>query len=77
MDNRGLAPRAPAVQQMANLLLVKRLDSSEEKLTVGKLWVKRFVQRQEALQSKYNRKYDYQRAKCEDLALIGDWFRLV
>jgi hypothetical protein len=77
MDNRGLAPRAPAVQQMANLLLAKRSESSEEKLTVGKLWVKRFVQRQEALQSKYNRKYDYQRAKCEDPALIRDWFRLV
>jgi hypothetical protein len=43
MDNRGLAPRALAVQQMANLLLAKRSESSEEKLTVGKLWVKRFI----------------------------------
>jgi hypothetical protein len=37
IDNRGLAPRAPTIQQIANLLLAKRLGSGEEKLIVGKL----------------------------------------
>jgi hypothetical protein len=35
------------------------------------------VQRHPALKSSYNRKYDYQRAKCEDPALIRSWFQLV
>ncbi len=25
----------------------------------------------------YTRRYDYQRARCEDPRLIGDWFKLV
>src|SRR5205809_901373 len=29
------------------------------------------------LKSKYNRKYDYQRAKCEDPELIRGWFECV
>ena len=33
--------------------------------------------RSDSLQSKYNRKYDYQRAKCEDPVIIRDWLRLV
>jgi hypothetical protein len=36
IDNRGLAPRAPAVKQMANLLLAKRSDINDKKSTVGK-----------------------------------------
>ena len=73
MDERGLPPRADYVQQMANLLQ-KRLNSNQ---TVGKRWVLNFVRRHQALKSRYNRKYDYQRAKCEDPTIIRDWFRLV
>lgn len=63
---------------MANLLLQKRSGSSQgNHSTVGKLWVHNFVRRHEALKSRYNRKYDYQRAKCEDLAIIRDWFHLI
>ena len=62
---------------MANLLLAKRSSHDEEKPTVKKQWVRKFVRQQEALQSRYNRKYDYQRAKCEHPTLIRDWFRLV
>ena len=29
------------------------------------------------MQTRYNRKYDYQRAKCEDPAIIREWFHLV
>jgi hypothetical protein len=35
------------------------------------------VKRYPELSSVYNRKFDYQRAKCEDLKLISLWFKLV
>jgi DDE superfamily endonuclease/helix-turn-helix, Psq domain/Tc5 transposase DNA-binding domain len=78
MDQRGLAPRSDTVRQMANLLLQKRSISNQSNCPeVGKLWVHNFIQRHIALKSQYNRKYDYQRAKCEDPTIIRDWFRLV
>src|SRR5450432_3507787 len=78
MDQRGLAPRPDSVRQMASLLLQKRSDSnSSSNSQVGQKWVYNFVRRHQALQTRYNRKYDYQRAKCEDPQIIRDWFRLV
>ena len=80
MDQRGLAPRPEYVRQMANLLIAKRSDSNpnpDPKSLVGERWVYNFVQRHQALRTRYNRKYDYQRAKCEDPQVIKDWFRLV
>jgi metal-responsive CopG/Arc/MetJ family transcriptional regulator len=60
MDERGLSPRSDTVRQMADLLLQKRSDSSQgNHPTVGKLWVHNFVRRHKALNSRYNRKYDY------------------
>src|SRR5450432_1782189 len=76
MDQRGLAPRPESVRQMADLLLEKRSNSNSNS-QVGKLWVYNFVRRHQALQTQYNRKYNYQRAKCEDPQVIRDWFRLV
>jgi hypothetical protein len=75
MDQRGLPVRSDSIRQMANLLLQKR--SQDNTLEVGRLWVYNFVRRNNSLQSKYTRKYDYQRAKCEDPTIIRDWFRLV
>ena len=78
MDQRGLPPRPDSVRQMANLLLEKRSDLGQGSGSgVGKRWVINFVRRHQALQTRYNRKYDYQRAKCEDLAIIRGWFHLV
>ena len=78
MDQRGLPPRPDSVRQMANLLIQKRSNSSQDNCpTVGKRWVINFVRRHQALQTRYNRKYDYQRAKCEDPVVIRDWFHLV
>jgi hypothetical protein len=72
LDSRGFAPRLASVEDMANLLLKLR-----EKKRVGKLWAHRFVQRQPALKTRFNRVYDFQRALCEDPRLIGGWFQLV
>ena len=57
---------------MANHLLRIRDAPS-----VGKLWAHNFVKRQPELRTRYTRRYDYQRAKCEDPKVIGEWFALV
>ena len=57
---------------MANRLLRER-DASP----VGKRWASNFVKRQPALRTRFNRRYDYQRAQCEDLDAINAWFLLV
>ena len=77
MDQRGLAPTSDTVRQMANIVLQKRSQNQANPPVVGKLWVHNLVKRHPALKSRYNRKYDYQRAKCEDPALIRPWFELV
>ena len=72
MDSRGFAPRLAGVEDMANYILKSRGGKR-----VGKLWAHRFIQRQPALKTRFNRVYDFQRALCEDSELIGSWFRLV
>ena len=72
LDSRGFPPRLRGVEEMANRLLADR-DASP----VGKRWASNFVRRQPDLKTRFNRRYDYQRAKCEDPAIIRHWFRLV
>jgi hypothetical protein len=60
------------VEEMANSLLADR-DASP----VGKRWAHNFVKRQPELKTRLFRRYDYQRAKCEDPSIIRGWFRLV
>jgi hypothetical protein len=57
---------------MANRLLADR-DASP----VGKRWASNFVKRQPELKARFQRRYDYQRAKCEDPTVVRNWFRLV
>ncbi|TVY75163.1 hypothetical protein Focb16_v005488 [Fusarium oxysporum f. sp. cubense] len=57
---------------MANRLLADR-----DELPVGKRWAHNFVTRHKELKMRFFRKYDYQRAKCEDPTIIRDWFRPV
>ena len=78
MDERGLPPRIAAVRRMANLLLTERVQPlSDDPPSVGENWVQRFIQRHPNLESKYTRKYDHQRALCEDPKIIRNWFDLV
>jgi len=69
---RAFCPRLCYVEDMANQLLRER-DASP----VGKLWAYNFVKRQPELRTRISRKYDYQRAKCEYLKIIREWFALV
>ena len=72
LDSRGFPSRLRFVEEMPNSLLADR-DASP----VGKRWAYNFVKRQPELKMRLFRKYDYQRAKCEDLSIIRSWFRLV
>ncbi|KJZ73072.1 hypothetical protein HIM_07456 [Hirsutella minnesotensis 3608] len=73
MDERGLPPTLPFVRRMADLLLRERVPDA----SVGKHWVSRFVDRHDVVVSKFLRKYDCQRAQCEDPVLLKAWFERV
>jgi predicted DNA-binding transcriptional regulator YafY len=79
MDSRGAAPRPSTVREMADLLLAARGSTrgSTPPLSVGQNWVTNFVKRHSDLSTRFSRRYDYQRAKCEDLKTISEWFSLV
>ena len=66
-----MAPRQDTIREMARLLLHEHGQAT----LPGKNWVYKFIQRHESIKAKYNRKYDYQRAKCEDPELIRPWFK--
>ena len=72
LGTRSFPPRLSDVEEMANQLLRVR-DASP----VGVNWSSNFVKRQPELRTRYSRKYDYQRAKCEDRKAIKEWFDLV
>jgi hypothetical protein len=72
LDSRGFPSRLSYVEEIANSLLTNR-DAPR----VGKRWAYNFVQRQLELKTRRSRRYDYQRAKCEDPTIIYGWFRLV
>ena len=75
MDSRGSAPRPSTVREMANLLLQQR--GTTPVISVGEKWVYNFVKRHPLLSSRFSRRYNYERAKCEDPKIIQGWFDLV
>jgi hypothetical protein len=72
LDSRSFPPRLSGVEDMANQLLRKR-DATK----VGVNWASNFVKRRPELTTRFTRKYDYQRAQCEDPDVIHIWFELV
>jgi hypothetical protein len=72
MDMRGSAPRPSMVRDMANILLRERNGQP-----VGTRWVYNYTNRHPELKSRYSRRYNYQRALCEDPRIIEPWFDLV
>ena len=65
LDSRGFPPRLRSVKDMADQLLADR-DASP----VGTRWASNFVKRHPELKTRFFRKYNYQRAKCEDPTVI-------
>jgi hypothetical protein len=74
-DTRGTPPRHSHVHEMANILLQE--DSKTPIKPVGKNWVTQFIKRHEPIQSRFARRYNYQRALCEDPKVIDDWFKML
>ena len=71
----GMSPNQVYIRQMAELVLKERVDGASSIL--GKHWVGNFISWHSKLKTRYNRKYDYQRAKCEDPKIMEAWFKLV
>ena len=69
IDSRGAAPRPAMVREMANILLAERCQQ-----TVGEKWVYNFINRYNELKTRFSRRYNYERAKCEDPKVIQEWF---
>ena len=67
LDSRGFPPRLRGVKDMADQLLADR-----DAPPVGTRWAHNFVKRHPDLKTHFFRKYDYQRAKYEDLTIIRD-----
>lgn len=76
LDRRGFPPLVIDVRRMADVLLAAR-GQNPPPPPIGQCWATRFVQAQSELQTKWNRKRDSQRAKCEDPVAFSAWFRLV
>jgi hypothetical protein len=70
IDSRGAVPRPSHVREIANLLLEARGFTPPP--SVGQNWVTKFVKRHPLLSSRFSRRYDYQRAKCEDPKIISE-----
>jgi hypothetical protein len=65
LDSRGFSPRLKEVADMANHLLISRGGKP-----VGVKWPSNFIARKPELKTRINRRYDYQRAQCEDPQII-------
>jgi hypothetical protein len=72
LDSKGFPPCLSGVEDMANRLLAER-----DARRVGTRWAHNFVKRHPELTTRFNRKYDYQRAQCKDPEVIRSWFALV
>ena len=73
-DERGYPLTVTGVRDAAKIVLEQRVGSD---CKIGINWPQRYINRRPGLKSRYSRSYDNQRARCEDPALVGAWFRLV
>ncbi|BCS23639.1 uncharacterized protein APUU_40083S [Aspergillus puulaauensis] len=71
-DMRGAAPRPSQVTEMANLIL--QADNPPGYTPLSKNWTTTFTRRRPEVKSRFARRYNYQRAKCEDPRVIRAWF---
>ena len=72
MDTHGAPPRPSHIQDMVNILLSNRGSSNIQ--SIGKNWVYNFIGCHDELKTWFFRRYNHQRAKCEDSKIIKKWF---
>ncbi|CAG8971695.1 hypothetical protein HYALB_00003163 [Hymenoscyphus albidus] len=86
IPQRDFRPRNQKLTDLEESALIQWMLSMEARgLPVRKdsirqmadLLLEKRTGRHDSLRTKYTRKYDYKRAKCEDPTIIRDWFRLV
>jgi hypothetical protein len=65
LDARGFPPQLAAVKDIADSLLAE-----QHRNPIGQNWAATFVKRRPKLKVKFNRKYNYKRALCEDPEII-------
>jgi hypothetical protein len=75
MDQRGAALRPSHMREIANILLAQRGSTSTQ--TVGEKWVYNFIKQHDEIKTQFSRRYNHQRAKCEDPKIILEWFNHV
>ena len=71
-DKRGAAPRPSQVEEMANIIL--QSENPSLYTPVGKNWVSILAKQREEVKSQFARKYNFERAKCEDPKVLQAWF---
>jgi hypothetical protein len=69
LDRRGLPPRHSLLREIANYFLSQHGDQR-----VGQKWVYNLIKRRPEIDSKFSRRYNYERAKCEDPEIIQEYF---
>lgn len=74
-DKRGFSIRPEFLRGMAQNLLQARLQ--DPSATLGVNWAYSFTKRRPEIQTRYNRRITYQRAKQEDPKVIKQWFATV
>lgn len=74
LDDRG-APWPSTVWEIADLLLAVRGSTPVQ--MIGEEWVYNFIKRHLELSTRFSRRYNYERAKCEDPKTISEWFNCV
>ena len=72
LATKGFPPQLSIIEDMANRLLAT-CDAPRVRSRQASNFVKRRVE----LRTRFQRKYDYQRAKCEDPEVIRSWFELL
>jgi hypothetical protein len=65
LATKGFPPRLYVMEDIANRIIATRNGER-----VGPRWATNFVRRRPELRTRFQRKYDYQRAKCEDPEVI-------
>jgi hypothetical protein len=75
LDIRGAAPRPSQVREMAYLILKEQSPTPPP--PIGKNWVTEFTKRRPEVKTRFARKYNRQRALCEDPKVIAPWFEKV
>jgi hypothetical protein len=57
---------------MADIILQE--ESPTPPQPIGKNWVTEFIKRHNSIKSRFARRYNYQRALCENPKVINQWF---